>query len=493
MRTLLPFLVACSTASDVLDTADELPPLEDAITEAALMDHLAELQAIADVHEGNRAVGTSGYAASVDYAESVLVGAGYRVERVPFDVSVWRLTAATVLESGAVSYESGVDVATLSYSASGDVTAAVRGIDLVLPPTASPSSTSGCEASDFADLVAGEVALIQRGSCTFQQKAELAEAAGAGAVIVFNEGQPDRTDLEGWQLDPEGVVGIPVVGVSFAVGEELAASVAPVRVVVSAQRFVGQSENVIAETPGDDTEVVVVGGHLDSVPEGPGINDNGTGVALILELARAMAARPDPDRQVRFALWGAEEIGLVGSTSYVESLGSDELGTLAANLNFDMIGSPNGARFIYDGDGSDYGRRGPGASDDIEEVFEDFFAEEGLDAITTPFDGRSDYGGFIERGIAAGGLFSGAESTKSAELADRFGGEAGVAFDACYHRACDDIGNIDPVLFLELSRASARATEAVSEATFDVGLGGARAAVPELSIGTCGDHGRHAE
>ena len=157
----------------------------------------------------------------------------------------------------------------------------------------------------------------------------------------------------------------------------------------------------------------------------------------------------------------------------------------------DRIGSPNGARFIYDGDGSDYGRRGPGASDDIEEVFEDFFDDEDLASISTPFDGRSDYGGFIERGIAAGGLFSGAESTKSAELAEIYGGEADVPFDACYHRACDDLDNIDPILFVELSRAAARATEALGDGNFTLSPGGARMGVAEWSFGTCGDHGRH--
>ena len=133
-----------------------------------------------------------------------------------------------------------------------------------------------------------------------------------------------------------------------------------------------------------------------------------------------------------------------------------------ANLNFDMIGSPNGGRFIYDGDGSATGYAGPSGSDQIEWLFEDWFEAEGLAHAPTAFDGRSDYGPFINVGIPAGGLFTGAEARKSASEASAFGGEAGQPLDACYHRDCDSRTNIDEALLWEMSRAAAHVTWAVA-------------------------------
>ena len=128
-----------------------------------------------------------------------------------------------------------------------------------------------------------------------------------------------------------------------------------------------------------------------------------------------------------------------------------------------MIGSPNGGRFIYDGDGSATGYGGPAGSDAIEALFEEWFDANGLTHAPTAFDGRSDYGPFIWNGIPAGGLFSGAEARKSSTEAELFGGTAGADFDACYHQWCDTTDNIDPTLFLELSQAAAYVTQAVAE------------------------------
>jgi aminopeptidase S len=209
----------------------------------------------------------------------------------------------------------------------------------------------------------------------------------------------------------------------------------------------GPTYNLIAETPGGDAnKVVMFGAHLDSVGEGPGINDNGTGSAAILQAALDYAAGGEtPTNKLRFAFWGAEEEGLVGSTHYVETLPEAERGKIAAYLNFDMVGSPNAGYFTYDGDDSDGVGAGPGpeGSAQIEKLLNDSLGAAGAPAEGTDFDGRSDYGPFIEVGIPAGGTFTGAEETKSPEQAEKWGGQAGEAFDACYHQACDTVENVD--------------------------------------------------
>ena len=205
----------------------------------------------------------------------------------------------------------------------------------------------------------------------------------------------------------------------------------------------------------------MVGAHLDSVAEGPGINDNGSGSATILEIAETLAEQKvKPRRQLKFAFWGAEEFGLLGSEYYVANLPLEELGNTYANLNFDMVGSPNYVRFVYDGDLSDTESdvSPPPGSPQIEDLFNNYFGSQGLQTDPTAFDGRSDYGPFIAAGVPAGGLFTGAEGIKTAEQAAVYGGTAGVAYDPCYHQACDTMGNLSTKALSEMSDAAAHAT-----------------------------------
>ncbi|HVK26418.1 MAG TPA: M28 family metallopeptidase [Actinokineospora sp.] len=206
--------------------------------------------------------------------------------------------------------------------------------------------------------------------------------------------------------------------------------------------------NVFAESDeGNPNNIVMAGAHLDSVQDGPGINDNGSGSAAILEVAEQMA-KVKTNSKVRFAWWGAEEEGLLGSEHYIATLPQAEQDKIALYLNFDMVGSPNYFFGIYDGDNSG-GTAPPGfippGSAQIEDVFEKFYADRGLPKDDTEFSGRSDYGPFIAVGIPAGGLFTGAEGVKTAEQASRYGGTAGAAYDPCYHQPCDGIGNINQV------------------------------------------------
>src|SRR5690606_34008905 len=296
----------------------------------------------------------------------------------------------------------------------------------------------GCHSSDYKRLKPGAIALVHRGTCTFGTKASQAEAAGATAVIIVN----DKASLPEATLGGPGVSRLPVVSVAKNTGSRLAGK--QVRVKVNATTGVRVTSNVLAETPGGrEDRVVMLGAHLDSVEEGPGINDNGSGAAALLEVATKLGAQT-PGNKVRFAWWGAEELGLLGSRHYITHLSVAERRKIGAYLNFDMIASPNYVYGIYDGDDSDGVGAGPGptGSAQIEKDFQDFYASRGLPHTGVDFDGRSDYGPFIQVGIPSGGLFTGAEGRKTQADAERFGGTAGKPFDSCYHKACDTIENI---------------------------------------------------
>src|SRR6185503_589239 len=342
------------------------------------------------------------------------------------------------------------------------------------------ASNSGCEAADFAGFPAGNIALMQRGTCTFAAKANNAEAAGATGAIIFNQGTPGRTDVIAGTLgetaqdgDPNPPdVGIPVTGIDFAEGSRLVNEADPTtgRMVVDAQSDRRQSGNVIADTAGGNPDnVTIVGSHLDSVPEGPGINDNGSGSAFNLELAIQMKKQHiKPTNRVRFAWWGAEESGLVGATRYVAAISDEAFAQIAANLNFDMLASPNHANFIYDGDFSDTPppatapNVNPGAAQ-IERDFVNYFDSQGVETEPTAFDGRSDYKPFQDNGVAAGGLFSGAEVAKSHDQFLKWGGLEGVAFDPNYHQPGDTITNLDLAGYETLADGGAHVAALLAE------------------------------
>ncbi|AHI28045.1 M28 family peptidase [Marinobacter similis] len=436
--------------------------LREAVTVEGVRSHQAAFQAAADANGGTREASSPGYQASVDYVAEQLTAAGYEVTIQEFDFPFFEENQPAILDQLAptpTSYEYfGVDgFATMTYSGSGDVTAIAEGVDLALPPgTDANTSTSGCEATDFAGFTAGSIAVIQRGSCSFAQKAQNAHDAGAAGVIIFNEGQEGRTDaFLGTLGGPD--FSIPIVGAAFSVGTDLAAGGVEVNLFVDAASEIRSTSNVIAETTaGRDDRVVVVGAHLDSVSEGPGIQDNGSGSAAILETALQIARQEiSPRNKLRFAWWGAEEAGLLGAEHYVANLSPRDIKNIALNLNFDMIGSPNFVRFVYDGDGSDTALAGPNGSKNIESVFLKYFEEMSLPVEPTAFDGRSDYGPFIAVGIPAGGLFTGAEGIKTADEAALYGGTEGDQYDPCYHLACDTFDNISLEVLDQMSDAVA--------------------------------------
>ena len=410
-----------------------------------IMDHARRFQAIADEHGGNRAAGTPGYDASAAYVADELRRAGYEVEVQSFEFPGYAIVRDADLEiAGTAAQET--DFALMERSGTGEAEGRLRPVDV-------GGTTSGCEPEDFEGFSRGDVALLRRGTCTFRTKAENAEAAGASAALIFNAGEAGGEVLRG-SLGGPGV-GIPVMGTSESFGEELLAGeeVPEVRV-FAAEDGDNRTTNVIAQMPGGAGEdVVMVGAHLDSVPEGPGINDNGSGSATVLEIALGLAELDaEPRKPVRFAFWGAEEIGLLGSRHYVEGLEEGEIEEISAYLNFDMVGSPNFTNTVYEG------------PDEVEDVFGSYFEARDIEAETNAaLDGRSDHGPFQDEGVPTGGLFSGAEGVKSEEQQEAFGGEAGAPFDRCYHLACDDIDNLSERSLDTLSDAAAHATAVLAQ------------------------------
>lgn len=440
--------------------------LRDALTVDGVMQHLQQLEAIAAEHGNNRAAGTRGYRAAVDYLVATLRAAGYHVSLQPFTFDGYVELAAPQLShpgDADVSFAE-AEYATLQYSGSGQITAKVQAVDVTMPDgTTANTSTSGCEQDDFSTFQRGSIALLQRGTCPFAQKVNNAAGAGATAVLIFNEGQQGRTGLFAGTLGKSVAPDVPVLAVSHAIGQELLAQVEngeKFEVFVHTETLAGDIEtvNVLAETrAGDPDNVVMVGGHFDSVSQGPGINDNGSGTATLLEIALQFAElETEPVNKIRFAFWSAEESGLHGSRYYVNNLEEhqpDQLDNIALYLNFDMIGSPNYIRGVYS-----LSRNAPAGTEQITKIFTDYFDQHALYWEPIAIGGRSDHAPFMRADIPVGGLFSGAENMLTPKQAQEYGHEGGgISTDPCYHRACDTLENISESALDELGDAAAHA------------------------------------
>jgi Zn-dependent M28 family amino/carboxypeptidase len=438
--------------------------LDGAATEGAFR-HLRALQDIASVTGGNRAAGTPGYDRSAEYVAERLQEAGYVVRFEEFEFPFFEERAPPALlvstPDGRQEPAPAAAVRTLANSGSGDVTVQLRAVHLGLGDGPPLASTSGCEITDFEGFERGSVALIRRGTCQFQTKVANAVAAGAVGVIIMNEGADGRTDAFLGQLSQ--LAAVPAVGVSYELGRSLdiaARGGATVRLAVNAMTGKRPTRNVLADAAiHSEGFLIVVGAHLDSVPEGPGINDNGSGSAAVLEAALRLAT---PARGgVRFAFWGAEERGLIGSRHHVGALSEEERRHIALYINLDMVGSPNFARYVQGsaatGDGlAAIARR---------ELLADF-REHDL-AVEERAGGRfgSDDSSFSQKGIPTMGLYTGAGGPKSETQASLFGGAAGRPYDPCYHQACDTIANINREVLEQNTRALVRALNATGRAS----------------------------
>ncbi len=429
----------------------------------AVLGHLAELLRIADRNGGTRASGTPGHEESVDYVADLLTAAGFDVTVREFPITY----AETVAERLVVAGEE-LDVTVMRYSPNtppGGITAELS----VLPP----GHTRGCDPADFADGDhTGRIVLVERGGCPHARKQQNAAAAGAAGVLVHN------TNDE-WLLGTlvsNDEARIPTGGVSRALGERLRTMAgAPVTLDLRMSSEPRTSRTVIAQTrTGGRDNVVRAGAHLDSVVEGPGINDAATGCAALLETALRLGPAPAVTNAVRFAWWGAEEFGQVGSTEYVESLTDEERLDIALYLNVDMLGSSNGGYFVFSGAG--LGDRAPLGCAAVESAFRDALAAQGVASEPLSLVGGFDHMPFVDVGIPAGGLYTGATAIKTPAQAAKWGGTAGVAFDPGYHRAADDLHNVDRVALAANTAALAAVTARYAADTGDLPGRAARAA-----------------
>jgi Zn-dependent M28 family amino/carboxypeptidase len=457
-------LLGASNAGAATDTSK----LRQHVKVDAILKHMRALEGVADANGGTRASGTPGYEASIAYVVPWLQDKGYQVTVQTFPFAYFQETAEPELRRMAPTeqvFVGGADFDTMTYSGSGNVTANVQAVGTTATPSA--TSASGCDAGQFTGFVPGRIALLQRGTCTFGVKAQNAQAAGASGVVIFNRG---TTGFEGLLVGTLGAPGftIPVVGASFAVGQALYSADASVVAHLFTQTIseIRNTSNVIADTPGGNpNKVVVVGAHLDSVPEGPGVVDNGSGTGTVLEIARRLNQVVNIHKtggngltnRVRFAFWAAEEFGLVGSRHYVAQLSAAERAKITLNLNFDMIASSNGVRFVQDGDGSTFGVAGPGRSAEVEHVWLDYFASQGLPTVPRELDSRSDWQAFNEVGIGFGAVSTGSDHVKTPAQAVLFGGTAGIQMHPCYHSPCDRLDSTHVQFLDELSDAAAHA------------------------------------
>jgi Zn-dependent M28 family amino/carboxypeptidase len=429
--------------------------------------HVQALQKIADAYGGNRAAGTPGYDRSAEYVANQLRIAGYKVRLEEFTFPFFDERSPPLLVSGSTHRSPYTPplyaLRTLRNSGSGEVTAHLQGVDLNLSKNPLPLSTSGCEREDFVGFVPGHVALIRRGTCPFQVKVEYAQEAGAAGVIIMNQGTEGQTG--GFAGSLAAAAKIPVLGVPTEVGLRLAAAAqeangTTVHLKIEAETGTRSTHNVIAERDTMSGSFVVLGAHLDSVPEGPGMNDNASGSAAVLEAALRLAGEPATGIPIRFAFWGAEERGLFGSRHHLSVLPEEERQRITLYINLDMVGSPNFGRFIQH------------TSENSSELVARTVASlnQALAQHSLPVEERtrrsrgfgSDDASFANKGIPTISLFTGAGGAKNEAQAQQFGGTAGQPFDSCYHKACDTVANISEQVLKQITDALTNALNEIA-------------------------------
>ncbi|KKA30935.1 hypothetical protein TD95_004335 [Thielaviopsis punctulata] len=401
----------------------------------ALMARAEELYKIAKLSEPTyghptRVIGSPGHLATLDYIKSELAKLGdyYTVSTQDFEAF-----AGSVEDSFLIVNHVKLNGSAMSLSPSTKGSKAVYG-KLV------PVANGGCTAGDYTSLVSGSIAFIQRGTCSFGTKSELAGAAGAVAAVIYNS---EPGDLHGTLGTPKPNH-IATLGLSLEEAEpildqlNLGKWVSGIAMVNSTVKVLNTTNILAQTTEGDAENCVMLGGHSDSVSEGPGINDDGTGTLSLLEVAKQLS-QFSVNNCVRFGWWAAEEEGLLGSDYYVATLPKEENRKIRLFMDYDMMASPNFAYQVYDANNDE----NPNGSGDLKQLYIDWYNSKGLNYTLIPFDGRSDYDAFIRNGIPGGGIATGAEGIKTAEEEGMFGGVKGDWYDPCYHQLCDDVSNVN--------------------------------------------------
>ncbi|MEH3139163.1 MAG: M28 family peptidase [Mycobacterium kyogaense] len=433
-------LVACSSqaAAPPTDLADDLAQR---VTADGVYRHLVELQKIADGNDGNRADGTPGYQASIDYVAKTLRDKGFDVQTPEFQRLSGSSGGKPALTVGRRTFR--VDQASLL------LTTAPGGLEA---ETLRPRTSAGCAASDYTGgAIKGAIAVVDDSGCSVVAKHDAAAAAGAVGVLVVSQATPSRPVGAPAGLFTPGYyqrMSIPVGVIDPTADAVLRRTDAPVTLVLDNKPVMTTSRSVIAQTSsGNADNVVVVGAHLDSAGGGPGIDDNGSGVGAVLETALQMGPTPNADNAVRFTFWGGGEVSADGSAAYLRALNPDELADIALYLDLDVIGSPNAGYFTLDGDQSAQTgagvRRLPDGSAGIERTVAARLYEQGVRPADMPLTSGTDYAPFVTAGVPVGGVTTGTSLAKSEVQARIWGGRAGAAFDPNYHRRGDTIDNVD--------------------------------------------------
>jgi Peptidase family M28/PA domain len=355
-------LANCDTQAN--DTPGTLLPC---ITKSDLQGYMTDLWNIAVANPGpdghpSRNSGEPGYWESAQYVKNKMESWGYTVslQQYDFPYTAFRSLPTFSVVSPAMSLTFNEDWT--AAPSNGNVTGAIQPAGgIILPPTPTPTSSSGCTAADFTGFTPGKIALIQRGSCNFGVKVLNAQAAGAIGVVIFNEGNPGRTGLQGVNLvDANGATfaaDIPVISVTFAVGEALynayqGGTPPVVSMSVSALADTRADWNVIADSKGGDkNHTVVIDAHLDAI-YGAGMLDNGSGSMSILDIAYLMR-NAKTTNHLRFIWFGGEELGLLGSDFYVHNLSSTDASHIGYDLDADVTATPNYTLGILDPSGRD--------------------------------------------------------------------------------------------------------------------------------------------
>ncbi|CAF0986047.1 unnamed protein product [Adineta ricciae] len=443
-----------------------------AIEISDVLNHLDALQSIATDTNGNRAVNTTGFNRTLDYITGYLAeNTNFIVTKQFFSRGNFKLLRNPTLVSvtnGVVkthTYSTNLAVADFYHVQYSTSVSLSNNIPLVAIPNLACSEADWNAAQPS---VANRVAIVKRGDCTFEEKARLATQFKVAALLIYNDGRASG-GTQPISINLGASNRVPALFLSYNLGETLVAAVNdPSRTVnvglTIATAPLDSVGNICADTrTGDPTQTILIGSHSDSVTAGPGINDNGSGSAGNLALAAALSR-----------LMQTEELGLLGSSFHVSeakksTVVGERITDYLVNINLDMIGSPNFIFGIYDGKTaptSTPAAAKPG-SNKMSTLFQDWFTKNSLPWDNTKFDGRSDYGPFLAAGVAAGGLFSGADGAKTVEQRNRYesmlgpglGGTSGIRLDVCYHKACDKTTNINKFALEKMVQASAYAIE----------------------------------
>ena len=448
-------VAACASPAPATPRPPDARTVAAAITEEGLKARLEALAAATEGSDQHRAVGSVGYDRAATLVEEELRAAGWTVTVDSYD-------AATFVDEGGSSLEVagrtfGADaVLPLIFAPRGDVEGPVVAIDL--DPAAEGRTGKGCDVTHYGELPPKAIVVVRSGDCLRREQVIAAQLAGAAAFIAVYPLAPRGVVYRPTLIEPRSME-IPGAGVSREALDALVAAATDgetAHLVTHARTLSAPTRSVLAELTGSQPgPVIMLGAHLDSVIDGPGINDDGSGVAALLEIAGALGGTR-PRATIRLAFWSGEEVGLHGSFRYSSSLSTEEARAILVYANVDMIASPNGFAGVYDEPNA------PAGSSAARELLRAAVERAGGTPVGVDLGGGSDHYGFTEAGVATAGVFSGASEPVTAEQAEASGAVAGRSADACYHQACDDVANANVALARVLAAGLADFTVGVA-------------------------------